>query len=350
MRESGVEAPGSSRGLHPSSARKCPKVGSQASEARPFLGSSARWPRTRLTPGPPPGRLGGPSSQQLLFRSSLGPLGAHPPASPSRTRRGGGDQTEVQVLIAAAGAAQFAGRPRLPARAASAPSGPAPRPGPGSTNRRLRPPPPHLRGGARAPPPPPSQRPRPAPPLPRRPEITRLRRLAPHRRGAEAAIWRRTPAPQSRDSRGNGEVRGRGARQTPRPRASGRPERAASPGEAEAATAAALGRPSRSAPCPCGAAAAPWPVISGDFLAEDGRGAGGNAALSSSLAWPESGLGWRASAWTAASYRLGRPAGRGGGVGCGVAGSLLRGALRCCSLFSRWTARVTGLRDWLGPG
>ncbi|KAL4671243.1 hypothetical protein H8959_003952 [Pygathrix nigripes] len=249
MRESGVEAPGSSRDLHPSSARKYPKVGSQEWEARPFLGSSARWPRPRLTPGPPPGHLGGPSSQQRFFRSSLGPLGAHPPGSPNRTRRGGGEKTEVQVPIAAAGAALFAGRPQLPARSASAPLGPAPRPGPGSTNRRLRPPPPHLRGGARAPPPP-SQRPLPAPPLPRRPEITRLRRLAPHRRGAEAAIWRWTPAPQSRGSRGNGEVRGRGARQTPRPRASGRPERAASPGEAEAATAAALGRPLRSAPCP----------------------------------------------------------------------------------------------------
>lgn len=83
-------------------------------------------------------------------------------------------------------------------------------------------------------------------------------------------------------------------------RVGGRPERAAQPGQAvAAAVAVALWRPVRGAPCRCGAAAAPWPVISGDFSGGERRGweqeEGG--ALSGSAAvpgprWADARRGW----------------------------------------------------------
>ena len=64
----------------------------------------------------------------------------------------------------------------------------------------------------------------------------------------------------------------RGAPRGP-PRPGGRPDRAIPPREA-----VALGRLGRRPRCPCGAAAAPWPLISGDFPGGGGWAAPGRAA------------------------------------------------------------------------
>jgi hypothetical protein len=117
-----------------------------------------------------------------------------------------------------------------------------------------------------------------SPPRSRRPAITRRGARLPAGEERKPLSGRRTLA---RLSRGNGEVRCWDAPRTPRPGACERPERAARPGKA-----AALGRPLRSAPCPCGAAAAPWPVISGDFPAADGRGASWGLGRRASLLPP----------------------------------------------------------------
>lgn len=284
-----------------------------------------------------------PFCYSFLFLSSSGPLDAHPPSPanpPGREEgaRGGaaGRRPRLGSPVAAA-AVRLARGPRPPARAAATPSGPAPRPGRVSTNRRPRPPPPHLRGGARAPPPQPSQRPRPVPPPSRRPQIIRRRRLAPRRRGAEAAFPEAEfgapePGPLlNRSFRAAAATATRGALAPRGPRdpgrVGGRPERAAQPGQAAAAAVAvALGRPVRRAPCRCGAAAAPWPVISGDFSAGERRGweqaEGGTLPGPAAVLgprWAEAGRGrgqdrsgvgtgpgWGASAWTAAASRLGR--------------------------------------------
>lgn len=129
--------------------------------------------------------------------------------------------------------------------------------------------------------------PRPAPSWPRRPSP--LRRVT-RGRGAEAVSRSSSPAPlSSGEPHGRGKTRGGGARQTLQSRTSGRPGRAALQGEAAAV--AALGRPSRRAPCRCGAAAAPCPGISGDSRA--GRGRRGGIRVSGRAEWGLSGRGRR---------------------------------------------------------
>lgn len=158
-------------------------------------------------------------------------------------------------------------------------------------------------------------------PAPRRDSTNRRPRprAAPRGRSRASPSQRRVPPPARRSSlaappcrwRGGAEAAVRGQTPAPVSRGAGRARAATSPRPA-------LPEDGSRSPCLCGAAAAPWPVISGNFYPRDG----------SELALQRVLLGRR-------------PLGRRCSELQGPRSFLVPSS---CS----WTARITGRREWLG--